>query len=421
MKQDRRTFLKAASISIALPALESFAEKKEAKKKVNPNAKAKAFVAIGTYLGWYRKEFYPKAAGKDYKAPELIKNIEKFRDDFTIFSGLDHRAPNGHNAWTNFLAGPNPKSQTLDQIIKDEIGQKSRFPDIRLAAGAGEAGAKMSFTKRGIPLPLIQRPSVIFKKLFVSEADRKRSEHLLKGRKSILDYVMEDAKRVQKSVTKADKEKLEEYFESMRSVEKRIGQKLARINDPLPKTNYKLPDYDPITPNLQMEASALMYDIMVLAIQNGSSKVLSMFIHGLGQVFSIDGKQLKAGYHGLSHHGNQKPMIDDLVKIESTHMKCISGFLKQLKEKKDAKGKPLLDSTIVLIGTGMGDASRHENRDLPTIVAGGGFKHGKHIANNPKAKDSLLLGDLYITLQQQLGINTDKFKNASRNMNHLFS
>jgi hypothetical protein len=414
MNVNRRQFLRAAAVTVALPSLESFAAEK------TPDAKAKAFVAIGTLLGWYRKGFYPDATGSNYTMPEILKPIEKHRNDFTIFSGLDHRGPNGHHGWTNFLCGQKIKSYSLDQMIADKIGQKSRFSDIRVIAGASGTSKAMSFTKRGTPLPMIQRPSILYKQLFISKADRKLNEYILTSGKSVLDYVLEDARRLQKSVTKSDSDKLEEYFESMRSVEKRMNQQLSTINDPIPETTYKMPAYDPITPNLQMEAETLMYDLMVLAIQNESSRVLSMFIHGLAQVFSIDGKALKSGYHGLSHHGNDPVMVRDLIKIESTHIKCLNGFLTQLKEKKDAKGRPLLDSTIVLLGTGMGDASVHNNSNLPTLVAGGGFKHGSHIANNPK-KDSLLLGDLYITLQQQLGIETDAFSNAKRNLNHLFS
>ena len=114
-------------------------------------------------------------------------------------------------------------------------------------------------------------------------------------------------------------------------------------------------------------------------------------------------------------------MIRDLVTIEQSHMACLSGFLGQLKEKKNAEGKSLLDDTVVLVGTGMGDASRHSNRNLPTLVAGGGFDHQGHLAIDPARKDAPLLGDLYITLMQRLGLEADSFSNASRNMNQLFS
>ena len=336
-----------------------------------------------------------------------------------MFSGLDHRAPNGHNAWSNFLCGMSPGSWSLDQKIADAIGQTTRFPSIELTAGSGEGPQQMSFTKQGIGLPQIDRPSVLYRKLFASDADRTRTEYLLASGESSLDLVLDDANRLQKSLGPRDRAKLDEYFESLRAVEKRMERQIAALSEPPVTTTYKLPDYDPITPNLQIEAEGILYDLMALALESGQTRVMSMFLHGLGQVFSLDGRQLVAGYHGLSHHGNDPVMIRDLVAIETAHIHCLAGFLKQLQTKKTPEGKSLLDDTIVLVGTGMGDASRHSNRNLPTLVAGGGFKHGSHVAIDPEQPGSPLLGDLYITLLQRLGVETEKFSNASKNMNEV--
>ncbi|MEX2579578.1 MAG: DUF1552 domain-containing protein [Verrucomicrobiales bacterium] len=160
---------------------------------------------------------------------------------------------------------------------------------------------------------------------------------------------------------------------------------------------------------------------MVLALETGSTRVISLFLDGLGQVFAIDGEVLKAGYHALSHHGNDPAMIHDLISIDRAHMHCFAGFLGQLSEKENPEGKSLLDETVILLGTGMGDASRHSNANLPTLVAGGGFNHGHHIAIDPKEPNAPLLGDLYVTLMQRLGLEKESFSNASRNLNHLFS
>lgn len=415
---NRRNFLKGAAAMLAVPGLESLGA------TALPTAQARNFVAVGTYLGWHQNAFFPKQDGLDYEMPDTLKPMDKLREDFTVFSGLDHRAPNGHEAWSNFLCGRSPMTYSVDQQIADQIGEKSRFPSIQLAAGVGE-GAKrgtksMSFTRRGIPLPAIQRPSVLYKTLFVSKEDRARSEYLLRSGRSSLDRVVDDARRLQSALPQNDKDKLEEYFESLRAVEKRMGRQLENINQPVPEPNYKLPSYDPITPNLQIEAEEIMYDLMVLALDTGSTRVLSFFLDGLGQVFSLDGRALGSGYHGLSHHGNDPAMIRDLVAIETAHMHCFARFLTQLREKKNVQGKSLLDDTVILLGTGMGDASRHSNRNLPTLVAGGGMKHKGHVAINQKQKGAPLLGDLYITLMQQLGMETNQFSNASRNMNQLF-
>lgn len=415
MSTDRRQFLRAGAAMIALPSLEAFAATSPA--PTGP----RNFISVGTWLGWHQNAFYPKQTGRDYEISQTLQPLSELRDAFTIFSGLDHRAPNGHGSWSNFLSGRTPETYSLDQMIADQIGQKARFPSIELTAGAGEVSKAMSFTRQGVGLPMIQRPSVLYRQLFMSESDRARTEYMLRSGQSSLDLVLEDAMRLQKSLPQRDREKLDEYFESFRSVEKRMGRQLETINDPVPQPNYKLPSYDPITPNLQIEAETILYDLMALALETESTRVMSLFLHGLGQVFSFDGEALSAGYHGLSHHGNDPRMIEDLVTIETAHIHCFVGFLNQLKEKKNPQGKSLLDDTVVLLGTGMGDASRHSNTNLPTLVAGGGFQHGSHLAIDPKAKDAPLLGDLYITLMQRLGMEVDGFSNASRNLNHLFS
>ena len=354
-----------------------------------------------------------------YEMSPLLHPIAEHRNDFTIFSGLDHRAPNGHGAWSNYLCGQNPESESLDQIVAGQIGQGSRFPSMQLTAG--KASRSMSFTRQGIALPMIQRPSVLYRKLFASADDRAHTEYLLKSGRSALDLVLADAQRLQRKVSRRDADKLSEYFHSVRDVEKRMARQLKGIDDPIPQTDYRLPNYDPVAPNLMLEAETLMYDLLALALQTESTRVAAMFLAGLGQVFTIDGETLQAGYHALSHHGNDPDKVRDLVKVELEHMKCFNHFLTQLKTSTDAHGRPLLDSTIVMLGTGMGDASRHANDNLPTIVVGGGFRHGQHISVDRTQPAAPLLGDLFITMMQKLGLEEESFSNAHRNLNHLFS
>jgi hypothetical protein len=255
----------------------------------------------------------------------------------------------------------------------------------------------------------------------MSRADRARVAYLLSSGRSALDEVLADSKRLHATLPASDQAKLSEYFDSVRTVERRMARQIQTIDEPVPQPNYQLPETDPITPNLMMEAEQVLYDLMALAIETESTRVITFGLYGLGQVFSIDGQPLSAGYHALSHHGNDPGMVRDLVKLERSHMARLAGFLEQLRTKKDAQNRPLLDSTIVLVGTGMGDASRHSNQNLPTLVAGGGFTHGRHLAIDRNAPNAPLLGDLYITLMQRLGMEAGAFSNASRNLNELFS
>lgn len=411
----RKTFLNSALGVMALPALESFAD-----NKIYQKNRAENFVAAGTYLGYYAKGFYPENPGQLDQLSVTLQPLDEFKSQMTVFSGFDHRAPGGHDNWSNFMCGQYPKSYSLDQMIADEIGQNTRFPSIELGVGAGESKAEMSFIKEGIALPMIQRPSVFYKMLFMSKQDVHYAKHILKTGQSSLDFIYQDAKLFSKGLTHRDQMKLDEYFSSLRGLEKRMAQKLRSFDKPIPKTSYKMPTFDPLTPNLQLEAEDMLYDLITLALDTNSTRVLSMFIHGLGQVFTIDGRTLSSGYHGLSHHGNDPVMVRDLMAIDRAHVRCLSRFVRMLSEKKDPQGRTLLDKTIVMMGTGMGDASRHSNSDLPTVILGGGFNHGKHIHQDRKQKNSKLLGSVYVSIMNKLGIQAERFSSAQGNMGGVF-
>ncbi|MEE2642248.1 MAG: DUF1552 domain-containing protein [Planctomycetota bacterium] len=420
---DRRYFIRTASASLSLPALTAFGDSHAQKGFGESDQNGpRNFVAIGTYLGWHQNAFYPRETGLEFEIPATLKPVAEFRQHFTVFSGLDHRAGNGHNNWSNFLCGSQPGTYSFDQLIADQIGKQSRFASLQLTTGSGEnrtgLGA-MNFSRENIYLPMLRRPSVLYRQMFITREDRKRTEYLLKSGRSSLDHVVGEAKRLSASLPAADREKLAEYFHSVRSLEGRMGRQLRTLDNPAADPGYKLPENDPITPNLQMEASVIMYDLIAIALECGLTRVATLFLDGLGQVFTINGRPLSSGYHGLSHHGNDPAMIRDLVLLDTAHLECFAHFLRVLREKKGTRGKTLLDDTIVLLGTGMGDASRHSNRDLPTLVAGGGLAHKGHVALT--GKQETLLGDLYITLAQRLGVEIDSFSNARGNMNEVLS
>lgn len=276
----------------------------------------------------------------------------------------------------------------------------------------------MSFLRGSVAIPAIERPSVLYRKLFASESDRQRTDYLLRSGRSSLDFVLEDAKSLGNALNAPDRAKLEEYFTSIREVESRVGRQIARSRDPVPSVTYRLPAADPVAPNLMIDCESVMFDLMALALQSNSARVLSLVLPGGGQVFTLEGKMLKNGYHALSHHGNDPEKIAELIQIDRENMRCLASFLKKLKSFPDRDGKTLLDNTLVLFGTGMGDASRHSNDDLPTLLAGGGFKHGRHLAfsRNAPEQGQRLLGDLFISMERRLGLETSSFSNASKGL-----
>ena len=414
---NRRQFLQAIGVSLALPSLGSLPKLSAATGIASEAAKAKRLVCVGANLGLHAPSLFPKESGSEYTVTPLLKDLIRHKDQLSLFSGLDHRAPNGHKNWDNYLSGRNAGDVSLDQIAAKKIGAHTRFESLQVSAGRGSFQQKMVFNEQGIPLPMIERPSVVYQSLFGLPADVDRTEYLLKSGNSSLDKVTSEAKQLQNRISTDDKHKLEEYFSSVRDLEKRMARQLKGLHEPRPEVNYQLPVHDPIAPTLMLENQALMYDLMALALETDSTRVITMMLPGLGQVFTIKGEMLSAGYHALSHHRNNSNMINDLIKIEGQHMKLLAGFIDQLKTKTDTEGNPLIDSTLVIWGAGMGDASRHSNANLPILLAGGGLKHGIHHAFDRDAPNAPLLGDLYITMLQQLGLETDNFSNAKNNMN----
>ncbi|QXD23987.1 DUF1552 domain-containing protein [Opitutia bacterium ISCC 51] len=414
---NRRQFLHTVGVSLALPSLASLSKLSGATGPAKEAAKAKRLVCIGANLGLHATSLFPKETGTEYSPTPLLKDLIRHKDKLSVFSGLDHRAPNGHKNWDNYLSGRNAGDVTLDQIAAKKIGSSTRFESLQISAGRGSNQQKMVFNQEGIPLPKIERPSVVYQTLFGLPADADRTEYLLKSGNSSLDKVTSEAKQLQNRVSTEDKHKLEEYFSSIRDLEKRMERQLKGLHKPRPEVNYQLPTFDPIAPTQMLENQALMYDLMALALETDSTRVITMMLPGLGQVFTINGEMLSAGYHALSHHRNNSQMIIDLIKIEGEHMKLLAGFIEQLKTKTDREGNPLIDSTLVMWGAGMGDASRHSNANLPILLAGGGLKHGSHHSFDREDPNAPLLGDLYITMLQQLGLETDTFSNANRNMN----
>lgn len=413
IENSRRRFLRNAAGAIALPMLESLRPLLADDEGERSSASAKRLVCTGSYLGYHRESIYPTQVGSGYQLSPILQPLARHRDQFTILSGLDHRPPkaDGHDTWQTYLTGQTRDSISLDQWAAAWIGKATRYQSLQLSAG--KAKFPMNRDAKGKPMPMITRPSVLYRKLFAIPQDQERQNYILKSGQSALDAALEDAKRLSRTVSGTDRKKLDEYFDALREVERRVQKRLDPIGSAVPQTDYKAPEYDPIAPSLMIEAEEMMYDLMALALETDSSRVVTLFLGGEGQVFTIDGNTLKTGYHLLSHHGNDPEKIAELVKIEREHMYCLARFLDKLKCKTDADGRSLLDSTLVLSGTGIGDANAHVNNDLPTVIAGGGLKHGQHI----KAEKDRLLGDLFITMLQQLGIDVDRFSNASHNLN----
>ena len=418
---NRRNFLRGlGGVCLALPAFESL---QGAESKAS---KIKRFVCVAPNYGMHPSGFFPKKTGADYVMPKLLKPLEKHRADFSVFNNLDHPGVGGgHGCSNTFLNGMELKDtkdqpqrlHSLDQFLGEQIGQRTRFSSLRLGAGG------ISWSRAGIMLPTDSTPIKVFAKLFLEDNPKvKASKRKFLGEdSSILDVVQADAKSLGARMAKTDQAKLDEYLTAVREVERKLQRQAKWINVSKPKVSDEVVrGNDEMVVDLNYPYNTpVMYDLMVLALQTQSTNVITFGHPGGNRLFPFDGIEL--GYHSLTHHGKRADLLRQLTIIELYYTRQLARFLDRMKETKDADGRPLLDSTVVLFGSGMGNASSHSSRSLPILLAGGGFKTGEHHQFERNGRDGRPLCDLFVSVLQQLGVETDQFSTSKGNLNHLIA
>jgi hypothetical protein len=422
MKLDRRSFLRGLGVSIALPAFDSL----HAANRSRSSANAKRFVCVSPNYGMNPGGFFPERTGADYAMPRLLKPLEPHRRDLTIFTNLDHPGVGGGHGCSNTLLNgfelkdtkDRPQRlQSLDQFLAENIGRATRFPSLRLGSGG------FSWSRAGITLPTDGDPARVFAKLFVDDSPKakQQTQKFLDEDASILDVVREDAKRLNVRLAKADQDKLDQFLTSIRGVELKLKRQADWIDIAKPQTSDDVirggDDDDTIVDLAYPYNTSVMYDLMVLALQTNSTNVICYGHPGGNRMFPFDGITL--GYHSLTHHGKRPELLQELSIIETFYAAQFARFLKKLKETPDSDGQSLLESTVVMFGSGMGNASAHSSRSLPIMVAGGGFRNGKHYRFERNGRDGRPLSDLFVTILQQLGVERDKFSTSTSNLNDL--
>ncbi|MBI4909159.1 MAG: DUF1552 domain-containing protein [Acidobacteria bacterium] len=368
-------------------------------------------VCIGNAFGFYQPMFFPKATGAAYDLPMLLQPLEAHRKDITVFSGLDHGVKGGHFAVHSFLSGVRnadakgmPEGNiSLDQRAAEVVGGHSRFPTLTVGSEDGlHGGCMMCWTRSGNRVPPIQGPRELFRKLFLtdSEADRASFQDRARLKKSILDAVQEDAKGLQRELGKRDREKLDEYFTSVRDVEKQLELSKRWASVPKPKPGIAEPENTGFVSDLPV-----LYDLIALALQTDSTRIATLEIAG---GFEAAAFGIRKEYHALTHHGQVQESIDALLKLEKYQMEQFARFLTKMKSVDDG-GVSLLRNTMVLFGSGMGNANAHTNDNLPVVFAGGGFRHGQHRAFPKSGLGRAPLCNLYLSMLQRFGVETQRF------------
>ena len=416
MPANRRQFLRAAGVSLAIPCLDAHARAADAQPR-------RRMVCICAPLGLHPSFFFPEKDGKDYELTPYLEVIKDFRSDFTVVSGLAHAGMSpgfAHQASASFLTGAQnagrpgfKNSISIDQFAAEHIGGRTRFPSLALS---GE-GAGLSWTRTGALVPAATAPSKVFAKLFLDgKPDEVQAQvnRLADGR-SILDDVRGQADTLRSKLGTDDRERLDEYITSVRDLEKRLARDEAWAKTPKPKVNVAPPTDIPSAADL-LGRTKLLFDLTYLALQTDSTRLVTIMLGGSTYVPPIQGVTL--GHHDLSHHGKDPGKLAQLKTVEVETMKTLRDLLTKLKETKE-EGANLLDRTMVFLGSNLGDGSSNSVKNLPVLLAGGGFRHGKHLRFDPQNPPPLC--NLYVSMLQRLGVEADKFSTGTGTLTGLKS
>jgi len=397
---DRRHFLKGLGVVLALPAFESLNTGFAA---TTASANPRRLVCVGNHLGFWPGGFFPKTSGRDYQTSLTLGPIERHRKDFTLFSHLDHGIGGGHKAVHSFLSGVKKsesagfaeKNMTFDQVAAEYSGSRTRYPSI--TAGIG-GGTDMCWTRSGVNIPPVSNPARLFDALFVNsgkdalEQERKRLLH----RSSVLDALRDSARNLGGKLNAEDRDKLDQYLTSVREVEQRLQLSKEWLDRPKPPSPIdRVLDEE----RMQIEEMPLIYDLLVLALQTDSTRVATFEIP-----LGFQTTELQVGsYHGLSHHGKEEGRLEQLKTVETYLMKQFGLFMDRIKEAK------LLDDTLIVLGSGMGNAHTHSNRDLPILLAGGGLDHQGHLVCPEEKGKRVPLSNLWLSSLQWFGMDIERF------------
>jgi hypothetical protein len=422
----RRQFLRTTGVALGLPWFQSIARGVESAGKdasspgYTPDGQPRRMLCICNHLGLHGPFFKPTGQGMNWQPSRYLKEVAAFREQMTIFSGVHHPdVDGGHSARKSFLTtAPHPggasfrNSISLDQYAADFIGRQTRFPSLTLSTDRVES---LSWTRAGVPIPPLTRASQVFKKLFLNGSKDEVERQLVKLRQgqSIMDHLLAESKSVQRQLSGEDKSKFDEYLTSVREVEQQMLHLQEWEKRPKPKVAAKMPK------DVEGQADVigslkLMFDLSHLAFQSDSTRLITIETHGEFVVPPVNG--VTQGYHTLSHHGQNPEKIEQLALIETEHMRIFNDLLGRLHRTQE-NGATLLDRTMVLYGSEMGNASSHDNRNLPFILAGGGFKHGQHLEFD--AKNNEPIAPLFVSMLNRLGIEADRFGSATRTMRGL--
>jgi hypothetical protein len=405
---NRRTFLRASGVAMALPLLESMSPALARATSTAP----RRMVNICNTLGLYSESWFPKTAGMGYEATEYLSLIDQHRSQYTLFSGYEHEEQSGrqpHNSEITWLtAARRPgldgfrNTISLDQVAANHLGYTTRYPSIVLGTASPQS---QSYTRSGAMVPAETSPGKLFEQLFLqgTPEEVQRQAQSLNDGGSILDRLKSETTALRGRVSASDQQKLDAYFDAVRTAEQELGEVKAWQQRTKPTVDVARPDDVDDVADLIGRIKAMFY-MIPLILETDSSRVVSVMIQDHSAIPQVQG--VSVDHHNLSHHGQDDAKINQLKLVETQIVEAFGGLLTELAARNDSDGN-LLDSTTVLFGSNLGNANAHTSHDLPILLAGGGYQHGGHIVH--EGEENAPLCDLFVTLLQTMGVETDAF------------
>ena len=408
MKLNRRTFLAYMGGAMALPSLECLGAAAEPSKT--------RCLIVANPLGMHPDHFFPKTYGKNFKLPSTLQSLDWLKDRLTIFSHTDHNMVNGHGREVAFLngilptdAGPFPdKNVSVDQLMARHSGSEVRFPSINAAL---QDGIQMSWTTNGVKDAVITDPQKLFDLLFSnpSASQKKRQLDLIDRNHSVLDKVADQFAFLKKSASHFDHERLDQYQTSVREFEKVLENRRQWIGKDKPTFDIS-GHYANVEPTLRHDYNAI-FDMVSYAFETDLTRVATVAFPRTVDYTAIE--PVTRSYHSCTHNGKVPDITAELIAIETFQVEQLSRCLQKLDSIQEPNGDgSMLDNTIVLFGSGMGYGGTHSCRNLPILVAGGGFRHLGHLDAATSGKH-LPLCNLFVTLLQRFGLEQDSFNTST--------
>lgn len=425
----RRTFLRGVGVGLSLPLLDamlpavSTASQKSQFDSDNPPRRV---LGICNNLGLLPDQFFPTSQGSGYELSPYLKLLEKHRNDFTVFSGVSHPdVDGGHPADICFLtAAPHPGSGgfrntiSLDQYIAERVGHLTRFPSLTLGVNVQKGQRSLSWTGSGVLIPCEEKPSSVYQQLFLQGSKQEIEQQLrkLEVGKSIMDAVAGQTKDLVRTLGPKDRDRVDQYLTAVRELELRLEAAEKWEQVPKPKTSVPAP-LDPSDPKEYMEKVRLLYDMSKLALETDSTRAITLLLDSVNSpTIEVQGADIQEGYHNLSHHGKNEKKLQQLEAIDQWHMRLLDELFTNMKSVKEGN-ETLLDRTMIVYGSNLGNANTHVTTNLPVLFAGGGFQHGQHLAYD--TQDNYPLPNLFVSMLQRMGLEVDRFATSTGTMRGL--